>query len=359
MALKGTLGDFSIAEIFQLIGQQQKTGVLSVSNDSGVVHVIFDCGRVVGAAEGNHGEDDRLVERLERMGILKNEDIRRLRQAQSISMVQMAEFLSLRGALSTDEFAHFLGLEIRNMVFHLFLWTDGQYEFTPRNVRFDEKFTPGVPGEELLLDGLRVKDEWHSITRLLPNWGAVPQRVAPEEKEKAELSENEIDRTVHDLVDGTKSVRGIIDRSRLSDFEACRILANLVSRGYIRVVARSADGVRPRGWREGFPPSAVGVCAVAVIVCGLLLGSLAGGILGKTRGERALSLRGPGPERVFANNVGARLRMALELYRVENGEYPDQLEALARSGLVSTRDASAPLHYESQGDRYALLMRIW
>ena len=359
MALKGTLGDFSIAEIFQLIGQQQKTGVLSVSNDSAVVHVIFDCGRVVGAAEENHGEDDRLVERLERMGILAKEDIRKLREAQSDSMVRMAEFLSLRGALSNDEFAHFLGLEIRNTVLHLFLWTEGQYEFTPRNVRFDEQFTPGVPGEELLLDGLRVKDEWPSITRLLPNWGAVPQRIATANKEKAELSENEIDRTVHDLVDGTRSVRGIIDRSRLSDFEACGILANLVNRGYIRIAARPADSPHPGGWQEGFPPSALGVCAVAVIVCGLFLGSLAGAFLGKTRGEQGLSLRGPGPERVLAKNVGARLRTALELYRVENGEYPDQLEALARSGLVSARDAGAPLHYESQGDRYALLMRIW
>lgn len=359
MALKGTLGDFSIAEIFQLIGQQQKTGVLSVSNDSAVVHVIFNCGRVVGAAEGNHGEDDRLVERLERMGILTTGDIRKLREAQSNSMAQMAEFLSLRGTLSADEVAHFLGLEIRNTVFHLFLWTKGQYEFTPRNVRFDEQFTPGVSGEELLLDGLRVQDEWPSITRLLPNWDAIPQRVAPEKKEMAELSENEVDRTVHDLVNGSTSVRGIIDRSRFSDFEACRILANLVSRGYIRVIARPAGGAHSGGWQAGFPPSALGVCAVAVIVCGLLLGSLAGALLGKTRWERALSLRGPGTERVFAGNVGARLRAALELYRVENGEYPDQLEALARSGLVSVRDASAPLHYESQGDRYALLMRIW
>jgi len=359
MALKGTLGDFSIAEIFQLIGQQQKTGVLSVSNESSVVHVIFDCGRVVGAADGNHGEDDRLVERLERMGILEKADIRKLREAQSNSMVQMAEFLSLRGTLGTDDFAHFLGLEIRNTVFHLFLWTAGQYEFTPRNVRFNEKFTPGVPGEELLLDGLRVTDEWPSITRLLPNWDAVPQRVAPEKKESADVSESEVDRAVHDLVNGTTSIRGIIDRSRLSDFEACRILANLVSRGYIRVVSRPVASAHPGGWQQGFPPSALGVCAVSVILCGLLLGSLAGALLGKTRWERALALRGPGTERVFANNVGARLRTALELYRVENGDYPDQLEKLARSGLVSARDASAPLHYESLGDRYALLMRIW
>ena len=33
MALKGTLKDFSLADIFQLIGIQRKTGVLTLKND--------------------------------------------------------------------------------------------------------------------------------------------------------------------------------------------------------------------------------------------------------------------------------------------------------------------------------------
>ena len=44
MALSGTLKDFGIADIFQLIGQQQKTGVLHLTDRDEEVHVAIGRG---------------------------------------------------------------------------------------------------------------------------------------------------------------------------------------------------------------------------------------------------------------------------------------------------------------------------
>src|SRR5882724_10938320 len=49
MALKGTIRDFGIADIFQLIGQQAKTGVLILRNDADEVRVYFKDGAVIRA----------------------------------------------------------------------------------------------------------------------------------------------------------------------------------------------------------------------------------------------------------------------------------------------------------------------
>ena len=49
MALKGTIKDFGVADIFQLISQQAKTGVLVLSNDVDAVRVYFKDGSVVRA----------------------------------------------------------------------------------------------------------------------------------------------------------------------------------------------------------------------------------------------------------------------------------------------------------------------
>ena len=49
MALRGTLGDFSLADILQLIGLQRKTGVLVLRRGSDEVSIGFDAGRVVSA----------------------------------------------------------------------------------------------------------------------------------------------------------------------------------------------------------------------------------------------------------------------------------------------------------------------
>src|SRR6266568_2845118 len=60
MALQGTLKDFSLADIFQLIGLQKKTGVLTLKSGQEVVTVSFLDGNVV-AADSLHR---RLEERL-------------------------------------------------------------------------------------------------------------------------------------------------------------------------------------------------------------------------------------------------------------------------------------------------------
>ena len=51
VALSGSLRDFGIADVFQLIGQQRKTGVLEFTSDAGDgVQLRFDRGNVVSAA---------------------------------------------------------------------------------------------------------------------------------------------------------------------------------------------------------------------------------------------------------------------------------------------------------------------
>ena len=64
VALRGNLQDFGIAEVFQLIGQQRKTGLLDVSHGDQTVRLAFDAGRVVWGRPVEGGEDVVLGERL-------------------------------------------------------------------------------------------------------------------------------------------------------------------------------------------------------------------------------------------------------------------------------------------------------
>ena len=49
MALRGTLSDFGIADIFQLVGHQVKTGLLLLKNREQEVRISFVNGNVVKA----------------------------------------------------------------------------------------------------------------------------------------------------------------------------------------------------------------------------------------------------------------------------------------------------------------------
>ena len=55
MALRGTLGDFGIADIFQLVGHQQKTGILLLKNRELEVRIYFVEGNVVKGRCGKAG----------------------------------------------------------------------------------------------------------------------------------------------------------------------------------------------------------------------------------------------------------------------------------------------------------------
>jgi hypothetical protein len=354
MSLQGTLRDFSIAEIFQLIGQQQKTGVLHVTRVGEIVHVIFDKGRVVAAAEGDHGEDDRLADRLERMGLLSDEKMREMRDTQQGAAVRIGPLLAAKGVLTLEELTHLLSVEIHDIVLKLFLWDDGHYEFTPRRVRFDPELELGVPAEQILLDGLRMKDEWDSVARSLPDWNALAAAGEVTPLEEGERALGPLERMIYDLADGTRTIRTIIDQSRLIEFEACRILANLRSQGYITITRRRTLGPQPERWLDRYPPAALAACVAAVVGCALLVGALLGPLTARAHPDGALVLRGPEPQSILEENCRARIREALEVYRLGNGRYPSRLDTLVTEGLLGLGDVRIPVQYEARGDAYVL-----
>ena len=61
MALEGTLRDFSLADIFQLIGLQRKTGILTLTSETESITVTFENGMVVMADSSSKRLEDRIV----------------------------------------------------------------------------------------------------------------------------------------------------------------------------------------------------------------------------------------------------------------------------------------------------------
>jgi hypothetical protein len=83
MALEGTFKDFGLADIFQLVGLQKKTGVLTVRAGGGrLVTVSFEKGMVVFADEFQRGEAERLGSVLLRTRRLTEEQLARAVEVQ-------------------------------------------------------------------------------------------------------------------------------------------------------------------------------------------------------------------------------------------------------------------------------------
>ena len=129
VALRGNLKDFGIADVFQLIGQQRKTGVLEFNHKSQCVQLRFDSGAVVGAAPAGATPHDALGEMLARCGMLTRERVDDLLRECATSGQNLARLIESRGWLERPEIDEIEKLLTRETIFHLLRWTEGSFDF--------------------------------------------------------------------------------------------------------------------------------------------------------------------------------------------------------------------------------------
>src|SRR5437870_3357732 len=112
MALEGTLKDFSLADIFQLIGLQRKTGVLTLRSKDDTVTVTFLDGKVVGADSLNRRLENRLGAVLMRTGTINQEQLNRALEIQKETLQRLGFILTHYGIISVQKLKEALQLQI-------------------------------------------------------------------------------------------------------------------------------------------------------------------------------------------------------------------------------------------------------
>src|SRR5881409_414225 len=156
MALEGTLRDFSLADIFQLIGLQRKTGVLTLRTKDDTVTVTFLDGKVVGADSLSHRLENRLGHVL----------INRALEIQKETLQRLGFILTHYGIISAESLRRAIQLQILQIVYRLFRWKDGDYHFSQETtIEYDRDHVVPITAESILMEGARMIDEWPIIEK--------------------------------------------------------------------------------------------------------------------------------------------------------------------------------------------------
>src|SRR5881398_3639822 len=232
MALEGTLRDFSLADIFQLIGLQRKTGVLTLRTKDDTVTVTFLDGKVVGADSLTHRLENRLGTVLMKSGMLTNEQLARALEIQKETLQRLGFILTHYGIISADALKQALQLQILQIVYRLFRWKDGDYHFSQETtIEYDRDNVAPITAESILMEGARMIDEWPIIEKRIrssdlvfrkklidqeivvsdeadevafDDSATVARRRKPGLTDKIRISPEE--KQIYDLVDGTLTV---------------------------------------------------------------------------------------------------------------------------------------------------------
>lgn len=258
IALHGNLRDFGIGEVFQLIGQQRKTGVLQIRGSRGEVELRFEDGCVVSATPVGAFEDEALGDLAVRCGALPREAYEAATRARAAAGDGLRHHL-VDAKLPLSVLHEIEDLLTRETLFTLLRWEDGSFRFAAQPILHDRPAHSLIAAEQFLMDGLRMLDEWRAFHAELPadtqvfrRRGSIEDyRRSPAGCASAWPAETE---RLFLLIDGRSSVRRVIDLSRLGTFLGMRIFVELARAGWIEALLAPdgyarAGAARRAGWR--------------------------------------------------------------------------------------------------------------
>src|SRR5438132_1720182 len=178
MALEGTIKDFGLPDIFQLIGLQRKTGLLTLKHDTDQVTVTFENGMVVNADSSSKRLEDRLGNVLVKQGKLTKERLEEALSTQRQTLQRLGHVLTTQSYITQKDLQAALNVQVSQIVFKVFRWRDGEYHFEPSDsVDYDrENFIP-MSADFILMEGIRMVDEWPIIEKKIPSMDIVFRTV--------------------------------------------------------------------------------------------------------------------------------------------------------------------------------------
>jgi len=368
MALQGTLKDFSITEIIQLIGQQLKTGVLKIRRGKDLVEIYFVDGMIVHVYSNYRGKKDLIGEILVKAQLITEEQLERVLRIQKETLKYLGEILVELQMITKDDILKVISTQIYETIYDLFWWEDGTFNFDLKLVESYKKIPFALSTEQVLLSILRMVDEWSEIEKkvfsphlvfrktLSPQDKSI-EALSPQSYLKEKLtSEQEL---IYNLVDGIRTVQDLIDRSLLGKFNASEILVNLLEMGLIEIVGvRTPSLIKKVSMlkiREALTFAYYGSFLLLIFLLFFYFKPGFVRLFWDSRIERAELQT---PTHFIHKTQLQRIKKALEIYYLEKGSYPDRLEELVTAELLRKGDLfyrkGVSYQYELKDGKYLL-----
>ena len=243
MSLKGNLDSFYFASILQYISSDKRTGELLVTGDKGEVQILARGGNIVSASTPK--SEDKLGQVLLKRDAISEEDLAKCRGQAESQKKPLAKVLIEKGYITSGAFQKFFARQMDEILFDLFLWRKGEFEFVEKAVETDPDMLAEQNTVELILEASRRIDEISVLKRQIESDELVFKisEKFPQQKQIV-LEANEWH--VLSLVNGKRAVKDIIADSGYDEFPVYKLLFSLVSSGLLeRLPVVSFDGPAP------------------------------------------------------------------------------------------------------------------
>jgi len=240
VAIRGRLEHVALGDVLQMRQHQRQTGVVEIekqpSRSGRAVAINLKDGAVELALGRVEDQEFRLGRYLLREELIEREDLERILANRAQQRGLLGTQLVKLGYISAEELQGVLVRQTSELIYEALRWRSGAYRF----VRFAslpqaEDARLGLPLASIQMEGLRRVDEWRLIEEQLGSFDDVPRRdeEALRTVDPDRLSPEE--RRVLEAVDGERTVRDLVEVTRMGSFDACKVLFQLLTSRLLRV----------------------------------------------------------------------------------------------------------------------------
>jgi hypothetical protein len=298
----------------QLIYFQHKTGVLTLEGKTDTVRLLFINGNIGGAESKRRIEDNRLGKILIKKGHLQEKDLETAIEEQRKTGAKLGNILIRNNMVAKEVIEDIVQSQITETIIQLFGWKQGTYDFTAQGVQQDKELPFSLDTQHLLMEGLRIVDEWSVIQGKI-TLDTMFRKLA---EDPSGLSEEE--QEVFAYVDGENDVSTIIDLCGQDNFEVSKTLLSLMEKGFVEII--EAAPVITKGAVAADKPSMniFGYLPYLAVILSICL-SL----------TEVYMWKGDDFKKVSASRDLDALRMKAETFQLEHGTYPLKLDQITLS----------------------------
>jgi len=245
--MQGKIADFGIPDIFQLVSSQAKSGSLAISGNGRVTIFLFSEGRIVDVQPDRRESRSLLGTMLRDAGILTDSDLRRILSSQGAGGKKIGELLVEKGKVSKEVLGRYLVLQIKECLFDVLTFREGEYRFEGFAVRPAAWGGEPVRPDVLLMEGMQYLDEYPRYRGIFPTGDFLVTRKKGERVDPHAFSE--VERVLWKSLDFSDDPDRVYRKACLTGFEGTKGLAALLQRGLIEVATKKAGATVDPGKR--------------------------------------------------------------------------------------------------------------
>lgn len=350
MSLNGSLQDFDLSYIFQIIAQEGKTGKLLLTSPDAEGYVIFRNGSIISAGTGQKNIRSMLLQYLLFVKKYNESELRELDLQNKNSLRNLANAFLQRQLATLDELNYLIQTGLEDITCSLFTWKNGAYSFSVLpNVDHFQITTIAIPSDAVTMEAARREDELKRLRESIQGYKVYIHSdlstgmigtgwsVKPEETIKKYL---------YALIDGTSSVDYICQNSFITEFRVFQELSELKDAEKITPLpdklSKSINAALERKTEMRW--SATSAIVLSSIVTGVLVVAfIAAAVFVHTHFFTVATAQRAKFRKEIATVIPIqKVRVAAMMYRATNGVSLLDISDLVRMGYISKRDL-APL----------------